>query len=118
MAHMHLFGHIRRAEIDHDGARFGSGCGAQFFILQKHLQPGGEGFGRDREVNKPRSSDRRGSREASDIDCGGQFRSEGAGIGFQGLGEDHGGIRLIVTKPGVCRLIYCGNKAFWQHMAK
>jgi len=101
MADMHRLGDIRGAEIDKNFFRVGGGGDAEPGVGGEGGNGGGDEGIFEAEVDESGTGDLGGGGEGGDIELREDVGGELARVGFFLLGQDHGGVRLIVAEAGV-----------------
>jgi hypothetical protein len=101
MADMHRLGDIRGAEIDEDFLGLGRAGDAEPGVGGEGGNGGGDEGIFETEVHEPGSGDLGGGGEAGDIELREDVGGELARVGFFLLGQNHGGVRLIVAESRV-----------------
>ena len=108
------FGDVRRGEVDDDGARGGDGGDAEVGVGDGLEEVGGEGGGGEGEVEEAGAVDAGFFAEVGDVEGVDDLLGEGAGVGAHLLGEDHGGVRLVVAVAGVRGEDNGGGEVVWD----
>ena len=108
------FGDVGRGEVDDDGAWGGDGGDAEVGVGDGGEEVGGEGGGGEGEVEEAGAVDAGFFAEVGDFEGVDDLLGEGAGVGAHLLGEDHGGVRLVVAVAGVRGEDNGGGEVVWH----
>ena len=122
VADVHRLGDVGCREIDDHGFASAGGRHAEPFVADQGCRAGGVGGGKNAEIDEAGTGDVGGG-QAIELEVVDDFLGQRAGIGLARLGENHGGVRLVIAKTKVGGSCYgcagwfaeggsqCGGKA-------
>ena len=101
VADVHRLGDVGRAEVDEDGLRLLRGGDAEARVGGEGGELAFEGAGEEAEIDEAGPGDFGRGAEVGHVEVLDDLGGELARVGALLLGEDHGGIGLVVAKAGV-----------------
>src|SRR5262245_28106608 len=103
MPDMHRFGDVRRTEVDDDLLRLRGAWYPEMLVARKLRETGRQRLGLEPEIDEPRTGNLRRRTKISHLQLVDDLLRNLPWVRLRLLGEDHGDIRLVITKARVIR---------------